>query len=113
MAPGLVPTVREVGAELRIPPHGVQAQLRVEDAPLQEPLQDPFVGHHLLVGQRADLDRRADEYITNRRIVAVLLIGGTLIGGMIGSISRRRAKARAARERAEGSHGDQGSDRSD
>ena len=60
-----------------------------------------------------ELDRRADEYITNRRIVAVLLIGGTLIGGMIGSISRRRAKARAARERAEGSHGDQGSDRSD
>ena len=45
-----------------------------------------------------ELDRQASDYITNRRIVAVLLIGGTLVGGMIGSIGRRRARRRARRE---------------
>jgi heme/copper-type cytochrome/quinol oxidase subunit 2 len=45
-----------------------------------------------------ELDRQASDYITNRRIVAVLLIGGTLVGGMIGSIARRRARRRARRE---------------
>lgn len=45
-----------------------------------------------------ELDRQASDYITNRRIVAVLLVGGVLVGGMIGSIGRRRARRRAQRE---------------
>ena len=47
-----------------------------------------------------ELDQRADEYVLGRRIVAILLIGGTLVGGMIGSISRRRERRRLAEEEA-------------
>lgn len=42
-----------------------------------------------------ELESRAEEYILNRRITAILLVGGTLIGGALGSVMRRRARRRA------------------
>lgn len=43
-----------------------------------------------------ELDERADAYVNNRRIVAILLISGTLVGGLISGLSRRRARRREA-----------------
>lgn len=48
-----------------------------------------------------ELDARARGYVVRRRVMAVILIGGTLAGGMIASISRRRARARARAQQDE------------
>ena len=47
-----------------------------------------------------ELDERAEVYVTNRRIMAIVLVGGTFVAGLGASILRRRARRRAAREAA-------------
>lgn len=47
-----------------------------------------------------ELDARAEGYVLRRRVMALILIGGTLAGGIIGSVSRRRERARARRQAA-------------
>lgn len=42
-----------------------------------------------------ELDARARDYVVRRRVMALILIGGTFAGGMIASIARRRERARA------------------
>ena len=42
-----------------------------------------------------ELDRRSDEWISRRRWMALLIIGGTFIAGGAGSVFRRRARKRA------------------
>jgi hypothetical protein len=51
-----------------------------------------------------ELEARAQQYVVRRRVVALLIIGGTLAGGVIGMVSRRRERARA--RSAERSPGD-------
>lgn len=42
-----------------------------------------------------ELDARARDYVVRRRVMALILIGGTFAGGLIASIARRRERARA------------------
>lgn len=54
-----------------------------------------------------ELDRRADEYVMNRRIMAIVIVGGTFVVGLVSGLARRRARLRAQRElEAQGSPGE-------
>ena len=45
-----------------------------------------------------ELERRADEYVTNRRIMAIVIVGGTFVIGLVSGLARRRARLEAQRE---------------
>lgn len=46
-----------------------------------------------------ELDAKVHDYLLGRRVMAVVLVGGTFVAGFAGSVMRRRARKRQEEQR--------------
>jgi hypothetical protein len=52
-----------------------------------------------LAPSEEELDARVHDYLLGRRVMAVVLVGGTFVAGLAGSVIRRRARKRQEENR--------------